>query len=491
MLPGFFDHLRATLTVPLTATALLLAACGGNGSNSGGPPQMRVIDAAVAASNNFDVLINGTATITDMTYGQASAFQAATQGSNTVVFDATGTTTQLLSATFAGAPGSNDSVFVLEDGSTPVALIVAQDNSTVASGQARMSFVIADPSQSTIDIYVTTPTALLPPTPSLPALAYAGSTASGTGTSTTTTNASAIAPGVLTMASGDYRIRAVTSGDTTQTVIYDSGPITLASGADLLYAAIAATGSAASFSFMTLDDASDVTQTLDQRVLLRAGNFAPALGTVDVYLDPSGTANTAANLFGVGLAPDSTTAYAAVLPGPYEGSVTVSGQTLGLVQAPLSLGPSTSQSIYAVGLSGQASPYNLQLLGVLDNLSAPASGMANLRILQFSPDLVPPNMSADVVLLDTSGATPVITGRIATNLAYPAASAYLSLPAGSYTVALVPTGLDQPLLPSSAGVPVSLNASAVNSLVVNGCRFPGSGICGGATAALQITILDD
>jgi hypothetical protein len=464
----------------LTA-ACLLSSCGGNdSSSSGGPPQLRVVDAALAASNNFDVLVNGTATLTDMTYGQASAFQAAAQGSNTVVFDATGTTTQVLSTTFSGASGTDDSVFVLEDGSSPVALVVAQENSLVASGQARMSFVVADPSQGPLDIYVTAPTALLSPTPSLPVLAYGGPSGAGG-------SASAVAPGVLTVASGDYRIRAVADGDATLTVIYDSGPITLASGADLLYAAIPVTGSAASFSFMTLDDASNITQTMDQRVLLRAGNFAPAAGTVDVYLDPTGTANTAVNLFGVGLAPGSATAYAAVLPGPYEGSVTPTGQTVPLVQAPLSLGASTSQSVYAVGLAGQPSPYGLQVLGVLDNLVVPTGGMANLRILQFAPDLVP----VDVVLLDTSGSTPVITNRIAANLAYPAASTYISLPAGSYTLALVPTGLDTPLLPGTAGVALSMNAGTINTLVVNGCRYPGTGICGASTAALQLTPLSD
>jgi hypothetical protein len=469
--------LRAGVRSALAGLVLLLAACGGQ-SNGSGPPQLRVIDEAYGAGNNFDLLVNSASAATNLGFGQITAFQPAAQGGNTVVFEATGTTTTVLTASFAAATGSNYSVFALQGSSALSALVVAQDNSTVSSGQARLSFVHAYPGEPALDFYLTSPTATLPASPTISALSYSGASSSGS---------SAIAPVVLTVNSGDYRIRAVANGDTSQTVVFDSGAITLESGADFLLAVVQTSGSAAAFSLMSIANSGSVFQILDQRVQVRMGNFAPALGAVDTYLDPSGTANSSTNLFATDVVLGNVTAYQAELPGAYEGSAALTGQTLSAVQAPLPLSASTSISVFAIGLSGQASPANLQLLTLLDDLSAPPSGMAKLRIVQLAPDLVP----VDVVLLDVSGTTPVIAQRLVVNLAYSGASTYLPLTAGSYTVALAPTGQDTPLLPLSGGLAVNLTAGLVATLVVDGCRYPSSGICGAGSTALQLVSLQD
>jgi hypothetical protein len=217
------------------------------------------------------------------------------------------------------------------------------------------------------------------------------------------------------------------------------------------------------------------------------GQFAPALGAVDAFLDPSGTANSSTNLFASDLPLGSVTGYTAELPGAYEGAMALTGQTLSVVQASLPLSASTAISVFAIGLSGQPSPANLQLLTLVDDLSTPVSGMANLRIVQLAPDLPP----VDVVVLDVSGTTPVISGRLVADLAYAGASANLSLTAGSYTIALVPTGADTPLLPTSGGLALNLTAGTVSTLVVEGCEYPGSGICGAGSTALQLATLQD
>jgi hypothetical protein len=382
-----------------------------------------------------------------------------------------------LSASFSAATGSNYSVFALQGSSALSALVVAQDNSTVPAGQARLSFVHAFPGQAALDFYLTTPTATLPASPSISALSY----------SATTAGSIAIAPAVLTLASGDYRIRAVANGDSAQTVVFDSGTVTLQSGADFLLAVVQTSGSAAAFSLMSLADNSSVFQILDQRVQVKMGNFAPALGAVDAYLDPSGTTNESANLFASNIQPGAATAYQVELPGAFEGSLTNTGQTQSVVQAPLPLTASTATSVFAIGLAGQASPANLQLLTLLDDLSAPPTGMGKLRILQVAPDL----QAVDVVLLNTAGTTPVIAQRLVANLAYGGVSTYLSLSAGSYTLALAPTGQDVPLLPVSGGLAVNLTAGSVVTLVVDGCQVPASGICAAATAPLQLVLLPD
>jgi hypothetical protein len=461
---------------------LALASCGGGGGGAGnGPPQLRVVDAVYDASSNYDVLVNSASAVTDMAYGQATTFQAAQSGSNSVVFEPTGTTVTVLTASFSATTGYNDTVLALEGQSALAAVIVAQDNGAVSSGQSRLSLVHACPQEASLDFYLTGPTDDLPASPSVPALTYTASASS------------ALAPAVLTVSSGDYRLRAVATGDTTQTVVYDSGTITLESGVDLLAAVVQTSGSAAPFSLMALDASSNVSQIADQRVQLRMGNFAPALGSVDTFLDTSGTSDSSATLFAPGLDNGNVSGYQAVLPGSYRGSMAAAGSTQEIVGAPLALSPSTSVSVFAIGFSGQTGAAALQLLTLLDDLTTPASGMAKLRVVLASPDVgtLSSSGTVDVVALDTSGSSPVISRRLVVNLAYAGASTYLSLAAGSYTIALVPAGVDTPLLPSSSGVPVSLAAGTVNTIVVDGCEYPGSGVCASGANSLTLVPLDD
>jgi hypothetical protein len=458
----------------LLGTQFLLASCGNGNGGGTAAPQLRVIDAAYGAANNFDVLVNSVSAATDLGYGAVTALQAANEGGNTVVFEPTGTTTKALTAAFPGAKGYNYSVFALGGGASPSALIVAQSNASVPAGQARMSFVSAYPGNGALDIYLTALTAALPASPTVAALAYQGS------------DSSAIAPSVLGVTAGDYRIRAYAAGGT-GTPVFDSGPITAASGADLLLAIEQTSGSAAPFDFFVLGADNSVLHIDDQRVELRLGSFAPALGTVDTFLDPSNEGNSSANSFLAGLPALEVTTYQAELPGTYRVSLANSGSTVELLGASLALGAGTARSVFAIGVSGQASPYDLRLLALTDDLSAPATGQAKLRILHAAPDLG----AVDVVLLDVSGSTPVIASRIAVNLTYSAASSYIPLATGSYTVAVVPTGLATPILPVSGGSVLDLSAGTVYTLVADGCRYPGSGVCSASSAALQLQLLTD
>jgi len=453
---------------------LVLASCGNGNGGGSAAPQVRVVDAAYQASNNFDVLVNSVSAATDFAYGGLTAYQPAAEGGNAVVFEPTGTKTTVLSASFPGANGYDYSVFALQDGTALSALIVAQSNASVPSGQARLSFVSAYPGQGALDIYLTAPTADLPARPTIAALSFQGSATV------------AISPVVIGVAAGDYRIRAYAAGSTS-TAAFDSGTITAASGADLLLAVSQTSGSAAPFTLLALGADGSQFTIADQRVELRLANFAPAQGTVDTFLDPGSTGNSSANAFASGLGALGVTAYQTELPGAYRVSMANAGSTVELVGTPLALGPGTARSIFAIGLGGQASPDELRLLALTDDLSDPPVGQGKLRMVNVAPDLVP----VDVVLLDLSGPSPVIARRLAVNLSYTGASAYIALPAGNYTAAVVPTGLDTPLLPSSSGAALALAAGQVLTLVIDGCRYPGSGTCGAASAALRLDSLTD
>ena len=470
--------MRRVWTAARSAAAMLafvLASCGGSGSGSS--PSVRVVNAADNAPYNFDVLVNSVSAATDLGYLQATAFQSIGTGSTSVEFEPTGTTTNAMTANFSADNGFNYSTLALQGSGGLTTVVAAQTNTAVPSGQARLTFVGASPGAGSLDLFITAPTVGLPASPSMPAVSYAG-------------DGSVVVPTPLLFTAGAYRIRATAAGGASQSVVFDSGRISLASGDDLLLAIIPSTGTAATFSLLVLDANSNVYQILDQRVQLRVGNFAPAVGSVAAYLNAPNSMGSTGTLLASGMALGAASAYQTELPSSYRVSLTATGQSSEIsgLGSNVALAPSTAVSMFAIGLSNQSSPYNLQLLSLQDNLQAPATGMAKLRVVQLAPDINNGgNTLLDVVVLNGSGA--ISSPPLVSSLAYPGASQYLSLPAGSYTIALVPSGLNAPLLPSASGTVVNLTDGSVQTLVVAGCQTPGSGICSAAPAASALQLV--
>ncbi len=451
---------------------LALAGCG-SGSNSGAAT-MRLVNADPTAPYNFDILVNSAASATNQGYGTATPFASVNSGSVTVQWEATGTKQAVLTAGFSAQGGVPYSVLAINGNSGLSYLVAVQPNSTVATGQVRLNFLDAAPALGALDIFVTGPTDALPLTPAFAALTYPG-------------DAAAVTPSVSIINSGDYRIRAIADGDATRTVVFDSGRLSSVSGTDLLATIVPVGGSASKFALLMTAADSTTYPVPDQRALLRFANFAPAQAPMDAFLDASGVVNSTASLAAQNLALDAFSAYQSFFPGIYTASMASTGQTaqvpgLGL---PVVVTASTSVSIFAVGISGQSAPANLQLLALTDNLQAPASGTANLRVVALAPDLG----AVDVVLLNSSGA---ISGQpLSPNLAYLGATQYIPMLPGSYTLALVPTGTDLPVLPASTGYALSPTAGSVYTLVISGCRFPGSGVCATSASALGFKLLQD
>jgi len=465
----FLDRL-----LPLAAgvAVFLLASCG-SGSGTGGATTVRVIDAAYQSPTNFDAFQGGTKIATDLSFGQVSTFQSLNSGTASVQIDPTGTTTVSYTASFAASGGTQYSVVVVEGTAGLTAVNVAQSTSTVPSGQARLDMVNADPGQSSLDFYVTGPTGVLPAAASVSSVAYAGDGQSAT-------------PASLLVNSGDYRIRAVVHGDATLAVVFDSGPVTLTPASALLLLAVPAGGSASGFSLLAVPDSGAPYTIGDQRVPVRFGNFAPGLGTVDTFVVPAGSAPMSSNQFSSTLAVDAVTPYLNELPGANRATFAYTGTTVEVLGAPLVLVAGQPVSVFATGVTQQGATSGLQVLVLADDLAPAPSGNASLRVVALAPDFG----AADVVLLDTSGATPVIKRRLAVNLSYGAAASYLALPAGAYTIALVPTGADQPLLPA-AGTAQTLAAGKVYTLVAAGCRYPASGGCLFSTSSITFYLLQD
>lgn len=111
--------------------------------------------------------------------------------------------------------------------------------------------------------------------------------------------------------------------------------------------------------------------------------------------------------------------------GTYQVQVTPTGQpaSAAVIDASATIEAGKAYTIAATGLVA-----NIQPTIIEDDLTAPPPGQANLRVYHFSPDAP----AVDVQLAD---GTKLIEG-----LAFPNASDYLPVPAGSYDVQVVPAG---------------------------------------------------
>ncbi len=87
---------------------------------------------------------------------------------------------------------------------------------------------------------------------------------------------------------------------------------------------------------------------------------------------------------------------------------------------------------YTIAATGKLADIKATILA--DNLSAPAAGKAHVRVIHFSPD-------APAVDIKVAGGPTLIP-----NLAFPQASSYLPVDAGSYDLQVTPAGADAVVL---------------------------------------------
>ena len=121
-----FNRTQLIASVIVTMFALTLAACGGGGSTatgSSGNASVRFINGS-PDTGGIDVLVNGKAIVTNLTYGQISAYQTVLVGTSPlpqVVFVQTGTQVNIFPALSSGAaqtfqlgaaPGTNLTIVV-------------------------------------------------------------------------------------------------------------------------------------------------------------------------------------------------------------------------------------------------------------------------------------------------------------------------------------------------------------------------------------------
>jgi len=454
----------------LGAMALLSAACHDSSSNR--ETQVRAIHASSDAPN-VDVLVNGAVKLTNVPYRAASSFLTIPAGTTTLAVNPTGTSTSVIDTSVALAANQQYTAIVVGLVATSApqseqiqAVLVDDPGNAPATGNVKLRVVHGAPGVPTVDIYVTNVGAALPSAPTIPGLAY-------------TTVAPASGAKALEITGGSYEIRATVSGDTTKTVVFDSGSVSLPANGDLLVTAIPASG-VSPISLLVAPVGADAAVIADDRAAIRVAHFSPNVPAVDVSLDDAGTTTSALALANVSF--PTASAYAIVPAAAYDASVALASNpdTAVLTLKGASFAANTSTSVFAVGLLGGTGTQALHLAAFADD-RVPVEGKAKVRVIHLSPDAP----AVDVVALGSGGA---IAATLVSDLSYPnATTADLEVAPGSYTVAVVPTGTSSPVLPTAAGVSLELTAGEIVTVVAVGCLDTTSGPCAnGSPFALKV-----
>lgn len=331
-------------------------------------------------------------------------------------------------------------------------LIFANDFSAVTEGNVRVEVVHAAPDAPPVDVYVTAPDADLSAESALTTLSFTDNS------------------GQVEVPAGDYQVRITVAGEPA-TVVYDSGTLTLADGADLVVAAVTNTMTGASPVMLQVADGEgaalvpDVNAGADIRVI-HASADAPA---VDV------TVNNAAEPAIQDLAFLQATDFINLPAADYLIDVAAAGGSpVVLDDVPLSLVTSDQLSIYAVGALGDGS---LTLAAVSD-MQRRIATEAQIQLVHASPSAG--NVDIYVTATeDLSGATPAFAD-VPFNAEGLVSTGYVSLPPGDYVVTVTATGTT-----TAAIGPVSLSLEGGGIYTAAAVDATGGGL------PPQLILLDD
>jgi len=286
-------------------------------------------------------------------------------------------------------------------------LVIVRDDATIASGNTRVRIIHAAPAAPQVDIYVTAPGADLANSSALTTAAFKDST------------------GELDVAAGQYQIRITPAGS--QTVVFDSGEISLIDGADLAILAIENTATANSpVQLLVVDENGgtsirDINTTADIRVT-HASPDAPA---VDVIVNEDFTAPLVANL-----AYSETAGFVQVPADGYFVQVVPTGaETPVVIDFEASLEAAANYSVYAVGELADIAP----LVLVRDRRRVATE--AKIDIIHASPAAGNVDIYVTAPGASIDNATPNFS-----DIAFQASTDFVSLPAGNYEVTVTPTG---------------------------------------------------
>jgi len=300
--------------------------------------------------------------------------------------------------------------------STLRALVLDNPRTAVTAGQVRAQVVHAAPDAPPVSVYVTAPGATLTVDNALGTFAFGDEL------------------GPVEVPAGNYQIRVTLANQPAQ-VVFDSGTVALAAGADLLVAAVANTNAGTSPISLLVNDGTAQSELLDvdSPADVRAGHLSPNAPAVDVIVED----NLASPLFNAATYPGLTD-YASVAPGTYNIKVVDDDtQALTVIDVDPTFVKGVRYSLLAVGLlANNALPAPL----VLTDDPRSIATEARVRIIHASPAAGNVDIYVAAQNTNINNVNPSFG-----NVPFRADTGYVSLAAGTYEVSVTPANAKTPV----------------------------------------------
>jgi hypothetical protein len=414
--------------------------------------QLSVIHASADAPA-VDVDLNGFAFARGLDFKQAVPNQAVTAGSAELVvrgiLPGTARPTVIGPTRVTLEAGRRYAVLAVNRVTAIEPLVVARDASEVPAASTRLQVVHAAPAAPRVAVYVTAPNA------SLAASAPAG----------TVSFKETIGPTVVP--AGTYQIR-VTPAGVPGTVVFDSGPVNLQAGADLLVSAVANTTTGASpITLFATSVAGGTIELLDRAApaRVRVIHASPDAPAVDVVVND----NFAQPLVRA-LAFPRATPFVEVPGATYNVKVTPAGNpgVIAINANPTFLA-GAEYSVYAVGRLAAIEPL------VLRDDRRRVATQGKLRVLHASPSAGPVDLYVVARGASIAQATPAFT-----SVPFKADTGYVSLAAGQYDVVVTPAGSKTAAI---GPAPITVAANGVYTIAARDAA--------GGGVPLGVILLDD
>ncbi|MFO1323945.1 MAG: DUF4397 domain-containing protein [Burkholderiales bacterium] len=380
------------------------------------PANVRVIN-LMADAPSIDVQVGGSPAFSGVAFQAATGYQSFNNQTTSFAVFVSGSTTPLTTFSAPLAGEQPYTLIVFGSQQYPGASLFSEVAKAPTNGNIQFTVFNAAINNGFIDVYVTTPGAdITQLNPNFGNISYNGVALN------------------LAFAPGTYQIQVTPSG--TKTVIYDSGGTALTPNIALAFIAYSkGSGTLANAAVIQSQGPTGLLNNVFTR--LKVMNSASSVAAVNVT---QGAFSVATNV-GYG----SASTYTQGPQGPtvvnYEASATP-GAVIASVST--TLGAGTDNSTFIVGLPGSQQAYVLQ-----DQNLLPAQGsIVRLRFVNASWNSNPVNVSINN--------TP-----LASNVAFPNASAYVQFPAGTYAITFTDAVTGDVVLTADSGALVAGHTSTV------------------------------
>jgi hypothetical protein len=457
----------------LATAAVLLPACGVFDDDDNDAPAApadgtALLEVVHASSNapNVNLILNGTPLRagTDVPFKAALAARV-TPDENSLEVEAIipgGNSVVIGPADLPTPDDTRVTVFAANLVADIEPIVLSAPEAELGAGEARVRVLHAAPTvtpvAAMVDIYVTAPDADLAAEAPLTTLMFGEASAE---------------PGAVVPA-GDYRIRVTPAGD--DTVVFDSGTVAVAEGADLIVAAVDSTVPGdAPISLLVLDGTGAL-EILDSETpsTVRVVHASPDAPNVDVLVDDATPPAIVDLAFG------DATDRIPLPPAEYNFKVVPTGEAAPVViDEDLGLVAGVEYSVFAAGL--------LADLGSMEDDALPIGALvltdddrsvgteAKLRVVHTSPAAG----NVDIYLVEQGADIADIDPTLA-DVPFLANSGYLSVPPGPYDVIVTGAGSKMPAI---GPAPVTLDAGGVYTAAARDAD--------GGGAPLSLILLDD